>query len=103
MREVPDRSEAYGHRRLTDSSRNRVIRDADTQYSRLASRRLLQNATLGGLAMDLAKDLLMEHLKELERHAIISRYNIDESRRIRSASKGQSTYQISRISDRVIR
>jgi hypothetical protein len=87
MRKVPDRSEAYGHRRLTDS-RNRIISDADTQYSRLASGLLLHNATLGGLAIDVARIyrrcqvLLMEHLNELERHDIISRYNIDELRRI---------------------
>jgi len=34
---------------------------------------------LGWLSIDIAKDLLMERLKELEKQDILSRYDIDES------------------------
>ncbi len=53
----------------------------------------IKGTTLGGAALDFVRDVLMERLKDLQKQDLISRYNIDEVRRIYLAAKSQSTYQ----------
>jgi hypothetical protein len=53
----------------------------------------IKNATVVGLASDIALDVLQKKLEEREKKDTTARYQLDEARRVHLASKGASTYQ----------